>query len=340
MGKKATPRSTTQQLKKEEVKEEKPAGKDIKEEEDQTEEEIAKMIESYRKAGNIAKQVKELIRPKVRVGAKAKDIIEEVENKIIELEGKPGFPINICINNVAAHYTSPVKDETIINDGDIVKVDFGVHIEGYCVDNAFTVSFSNDEFLENIAEAPKIAVEAAIMMIKPGAKTNEIGKKIQDIVEGFGFKPIKELGGHKIEQWSLHGAKELPNLGSKHGSEIEENEVFAVEVFASTGVGSIHSSKKAYIFSLNPSAGRVPLRSKVSRKILGVISREFKTLPFCERLIASYLPDVAGISFGMKELQTKGKISQYPVLKERQGVFIGQFEETVLVTKDGCEKLT
>jgi len=313
---------------------------EISEEDKKQEEEIEKMIESSRKAGEIAKTTKEFIRPKIKIGAKVLEIIQEIENKILELEGKPAFPINVCINNIAAHYTSPVKDDTVIEDGDIVKIDFGVQIDGYCVDNAFTLSFNEDESLKNIVEAPEVAVKAAIMMIKPGAKTNEIAQKIEEIVKGYGYRPIKELGGHKIEQWTLHGTKELPNIGSKHGEEIEENEIFAVEVFASTGEGTVHSSRNAHIYSINPSAGRVPLRSKVSKKILGVISKEFKTLPFCERLIISELSGVAGISFGMRELLNAGKISKYPVLLEKKGVFIGQHEETVLVTKDGCEKLT
>ena len=313
---------------------------EISEADKKQEEEIEKMIESSRKAGEIAKITKDFIRQKIKTGAKAIEIIQEIEKKILELEGKPAFPINVCINNIAAHYTSPVKDDTIIADGDIVKIDFGVQIDGYCVDNAFTISFNEDESLKNLIDAPEVAVKAAIMMIKPGVKTNEVAKKIEEIVKGYGYRPIKELGGHKIEQWTLHGTKELPNIGSKHGEEIEENEIYAVEVFASTGEGTVHSSRNAYIFSMNSSAGRVPLRSKVSKKILGVISREFKTLPFCERLITNELSGIAGISFGMRELLNTGKISKYPVLLEKKGVYIGQFEETILVTKDGCEKLT
>ena len=103
---------------------------EISEADKKQEEEIEKMIESSRKAGEIAKITKDFIRQKIKTGVKAIEIIQEIEKKILELEGKPAFPINVCINNIAAHYTSPVKDDTIIADGDIVKIDFGVQIDG------------------------------------------------------------------------------------------------------------------------------------------------------------------------------------------------------------------
>ncbi len=331
--------STEQQNKEKEDYKEKPIVKespdDKKKEE---EEELKKKIELTKKAGEIAKKIKDAIRPKIKVGVKAIDIIKEIENMIFDLEAKLAFPINICVNNIAAHYTSPIKDEMVINEGDIVKIDFGVHIDGFCVDNAFTLSFNEDEALKDLVEAPEVAVKAAIMMMKPGVKTNEIGNKIEQIIKGYGFKSIKELGGHSVERWRVHGSKELPNQSSKHGIEIEENEVYAVEVFASTGEGTVHGSGNVHIYSLNPSAGRVPLRRKISRKILGFISKEYKTLPFCERQLIAELK--TGISFGLQELKNSGKITQYPVLLERKGVYISQHEETVLITKDGCTQLT
>ncbi len=332
--------SAKQQKREEEDKKEKLNEKESIDEK-KKEEELTKKIESTKRAGEIAKRIKESIRPKVKVGVKVIDIIKEIEKMILDLEVKPAFPINVCINNIAAHFTSPVKDETIINQGDIVKIDFGVQIDGYCVDNAFSVSFNEDEALKNIIEAPEVAVKAAIMMMKPGVRTQEVARKIHSIVKGYGYNVLKELGGHQIEQWSLHTGKKLPNLAisATHGGEtIEENEVYAVEIFASTGEGTVHQSRNVYIYSLNSSSGRVPLRRKISRKILGFISKEYKTLPFCERQLIDELK--SGISFGLQELKISGKIDQHPVLLEKKGVYIAQHEETVLITKDGCEQLT
>jgi len=150
-------------------------------------------IESYIKAGEIAQEIKVYIRPKIKVGAKLIDIINDTEDKIIELGGRPGFPVNISINHIAAHYTSPLDDTTQIQDGDIIKIDFGVHINGYSVDCAFTINFNDEPSLKNIGKASEEAVKKAISMIKPGIMTNELGAEIEKIVKSYGYKPIINL---------------------------------------------------------------------------------------------------------------------------------------------------
>ena len=187
-------------------------------EELEREEEEKQKIESLKKAGKIAQDVKKYIKPKIKVGANVYKLISETEAKIEELEGLCAFPVNLCLNNIAAHYTSPIKDDgTEIKEGDLVKIDLGVHIEGYIVDTAFSVSFNEDESLENIIQATEVALDAAKMIAKPKTNTRDIGKKIEDIVKGFKYNPIRELGGHQIERWTVHGKKQLPELGSQGG---------------------------------------------------------------------------------------------------------------------------
>jgi len=239
-----------------------------KEKNEQGEEEKHHQIQSLKKAGNIAQETKKFIKPKIKIGAKVLELIESTESKIVELGGNWAFPTNISINNIAAHYTSPIKDDNlIIQEGDIVKIDLGVHIDGFIVDTAFSISFSEEERLENIIQATEVAIEAAKNMAKPEVNTKDIGKKIESIIKGFNYNPIKELGGHQIEQWIVHGKKALPELGSQGGDTMEVGDVFAVEIFASTGEGSIHNTKYSYIYELNPYVGRVPLR-RISIKII------------------------------------------------------------------------
>ncbi|MBY9009808.1 MAG: type II methionyl aminopeptidase [Candidatus Lokiarchaeota archaeon] len=309
-------------------------------EEAETEAEEKKLkFESLNKAGKIAQEVKKFIRPQVEVGTNVFNLIKSSEAKIIELGGEWGFPINVSINNTAAHYTSPIKDDELtINEGDIVKIDLGVHIEGYIVDTAFTVSFNDEKTLENIIQATEVALEAAKMLAKPKVNTRELGKKIEDIVKGFKFNPIKELGGHQIERWTVHGKKKLPELGNQGGDIMEEGEVFAIEIFASTGEGSVHNTNASYIYGLNPYAGRVPLRRKTSKQILGHINKNYKTLPFAERWLAKDFR--MGVVFGLQELIQQGKIQVHYVLAEQKGEFVAQSEETILITEDGFKQLT
>ncbi len=296
-------------------------------------------LESLNKAGKIAQEVKKYIKPKIQVGTKVLNLIENTEKKIVELGGGWAFPVNVSINNIAAHYTSPIKDDELtIKEGDIVKIDLGVHIDGYIVDTAFTVSFNDEKSLENIIQATEVALEAAKMMAKPKINTKELGKKIEDIVKGFKFNPIKELGGHQIERWTVHGKKQLPELGTQGGDIMEEGEVFAIEIFASTGEGTVHNTKNSYIYELNPYAGRVPLRRKTSKQILGHIKKNYKTLPFAERWLAKDFR--MGVMFGLQELVQQGKIQVHYVLAEQKGKFVAQSEQTLLITEDGFKQLT
>jgi len=309
-----------------------------KEELDKEKEEKFK-IESLRKAGKIAQEVKKYIKPKIKVGVKVFDLISEIEAKIEELEGFCAFPANICINNIAAHYTSPIKDDGLeINEGDLVKIDLGVHIDGYLVDTAFSVNFSEEESLQNIIQATEVAIGAAKMIAKPKTNTRDIGKKIEEIIKGFKYNPIRELGGHQIERWTVHGEKQLPELGSQGGDVMEVGEVFAIEIFASTGEGSVHNTQYSYIYELNPYAGRVPLRRKTSKQLLGFINKNYNTLPFAERWLAEEFR--LGVGFGLQELIQQGKLQVHYVLAEKKGINIAQIEETILITEDGFEQLT
>ncbi len=317
----------------------KPQKEKSEEDLEKEEEEKRVKIESLRKAGKIAQEVKKFIKPKIKVGAKAIDIISTTEGKIEELEGICAFPVNLSINNIAAHYTSPLKDDGLtINDGDIVKIDLGVHIEGYIVDTAFSVNLNENKSLENIIQATEVALEAAKMMAKPKVHTKEMGKKIESIVKGFKYNPIKELGGHQIERWTVHGEKSLPELGTQGGDIMEDGEVFSIEIFASTGEGTVHNTRNAFIYELNPYAGRVPLRRKTSKQLLGFINKNYKTLPFAERWLAKEFR--MGIAFGLQELVQQGKLQAHYVLAEKKGVFVAQSEETILITEDGFEELT
>ena len=308
------------------------------EETDKEEEDIELKLESLREAGKIAQEVKKFIKPKIKIGAKGLDIVNSIENKIEELGGACAFPANICINNIAAHYTSPIKDDDLtIQEGDLVKVDLGVHIEGYIVDTALSVNFSELEELENIIQATEVAVDAAKMMAKPEQNTQKMGKKIEEIIRGFNYTPIKELGGHQIERWIVHGKKSLPELGSQGGDTMEEGDVFAIEVFASTGEGSVHNTKYSYIYEMNPYSGRVPLRRKISKQILGFVKRNYQTLPFAERWLSE---EFRGVLFGLQELVQQGKFKADYVLSENKGEYVAQTEQTIVITEDGYEQLT
>ncbi|MFW9986140.1 MAG: type II methionyl aminopeptidase [Candidatus Odinarchaeota archaeon] len=291
--------------------------------------------EKYRQAGKIAKQVREEILPQIKIGARAYDLCEAAETRILELGGGIAFPTNISINEVAAHYSSPEQDDTTIKDGDIVKFDLGVHIDGYIADTAVTVNFNPE--LEKLVEASQEALNKALVLIRPKTNSKDLGKIIEDTIKGYGYRPIRDLSGHQLDEYLLHGSKNLPNIAVPHGSILEEGEAYALETFATTGSGSVHETGQHYIFSLTPT--RTPIRNRGAREIVRLVAKEFKTLPFSRRYIAKHIPKLS-LALGLRELTTKNVFRQYSVLADIKGSQVAQTEHTFLVTKDGIEITT
>jgi methionyl aminopeptidase len=293
------------------------------------------ILEKYRKAASIAKEVREAAKPLVKVASPLVEIADKIEASILEKGGSWGFPCNISINSLAAHYSPPAADKTTIGEKDVVKVDFGVQIDGYIADTAFTVSF--DPNYQKLVEAAEKGVKVAIENIKAGAETRRIGALVEVAVREMGYKPIKELTGHLLEQYEIHGAKIIPSVGSAGSSKLEDGEFYAVETFASNGSGSIHETPYSYIYRLLPM--RTPVRFAGSRQILSIAAKKYKTLPFAERWIAREAPNVP-LKFALKELTGSGALYEYHVLADRKDCVVAQAEQTVMVTKQGCEVLT
>ena len=187
------------------------------------------VIESYMKAGRIAGEIRKQVRTLVREGLPVMDLCNKVEEKIIEKGGKPAFPCNVCINEVAAHYSSPIGDERTIPAGALVKVDLGVHIDGYIADTATTVSLNPmfDAMVRGVEEALNRAIET----IRPKVRNGDVGGAIEGVIESYGFRPIRNLSGHQMTRFVLHTGKSIPNVQVLGFERISEDEVYAVEPF-------------------------------------------------------------------------------------------------------------
>jgi methionyl aminopeptidase len=288
----------------------------------------------YRKAGEIASSIRRIVPSITKEGMKILDLCEKIEKLIFEKGGKPAFPCNIGVNEVAAHYTSPFEDESLIPKDSIVKVDFGVEVSGYIVDTSITVSFNKELYL--MVRAVDEALMEAIKFIKDGVKAREVGKVIENKIKRYGFKPIKNLTGHKIDRYKLHTGKVIPNVSEINGSKIEAGEVYAIEPFATTldGAGVVVNGSEAYIFRFQ--------KEKCSKEIEGLIKfikENYSNLPFAFRwLKKSYLNKDLDTLF--KEALSQKCLVSYPVLIEAKFKPVAQAEHTVIVEKNGCEILT
>jgi methionyl aminopeptidase len=275
-------------------------------------------LEKFRQAGKITVKVREKVRPLVKEGAKLLDIAEFIEDGIRKAGAQPAFPVNISINEIAAHYTPTLNDSSVFKKGDLVKVDFGAHVDGYPSDVAFSVSVGGENPMVKIADD---AVDLALSLCKPGTPVGDIGAKVQRLIESRGYRPITNLTGHSLSQWDLHSGISVPNVGVPFSPVMDEGMVFAIEPFVTDGKGEVVSSTPSQIFMLLPARLRLPK----AREAVEFIAEHFGTLPFTSRwLPAEYL---SLLPYLVKERA----LHQYPILRESAKGLISQSEHTVLV---------
>jgi methionyl aminopeptidase len=278
----------------------------------------------YEKAGEIAKQAREFARNLIKENSSYLEIVEKIENKIIELGGKPAFPVNICVNNLAAHDIPLMNDERKLKKGDLVKIDIGTHFNGCVADTAITIEVNNNQY-ENLIKASEEALAEAIKIVKPGAQLREIGKVIQDTITKYGYSPIRNLSGHEIKEYTVHAGLTVPNYDNNDKHVLEKDMIIAIEPFATTGEGMIKEGKLSGIYVL---INKKNTRNLEARKVLDFIDKEYKTLPFCARWLK-----FNNINFILRLLENDGIIKQYNQLPERSNGIVSQAEHTIIVGK-------
>ncbi len=305
---------------------------------------VKENIKYFEKAGEIARRIKKEIIPNiVKPGEKILSIVDAIEGEIAKNNAQPAFPTNIAIDYIAAHYTPDnEKDkDTIIPEDKIVKVDFGVHVNGYPADNAISFYFGEDDDLHAMIETAKEAFFKALEIIKPGVELTQIGSVIEDYVNERGYKVIENLNGHKMDQYVLHGDKELPvSSKTRNPGKIEANEVYAMEIFVTKGAGWAKAIDDIRIYSvIEQLPKRLPIHLKSARIILSEIIKERKGLPFTPRWLLKKF-SYPEVRIAIASLERVGVLIPYPVLVEKDTAPVAQYEDTILITRDGARVLT
>jgi methionyl aminopeptidase len=286
------------------------------------------VFENYVNAGKIASMVRENTRKKNHIGRTLFEICESIENEIISLGGSPAFPVNVSLNEIAAHYTAEPNDQIKVKDTDVLKIDIGVHIDGYIADTAVTVSYNPKyEHLVNIAE---LTLSEAIKVAKFNTKSSEIGKTIENTIINNGLKPIQNLSGHSLDQYIVHAGKSIPNIKTLGSSfSLVNNQSYAIEPFVTTkdGLGIVYEGKIKNIFSL---ISRKPTKDKDSDNFIISLWNRFKTLPFALRwLVKDY--DELALRKTIEHLIKRKNIRSYPILVEGNNKIVSQAEHTIFI---------
>ena len=132
--------------------------------------------ESYLKAGKIASQILREARNRVKPGTSFEEICRTIENRSRELGGEQAFPANICLNEITAHDTAGIDDIRIVGERDLIKLDIGIHVNGFIADTAITINF-NEEYAD-MTSANLEVLNIALKKVKAGESINEVGRTI------------------------------------------------------------------------------------------------------------------------------------------------------------------
>jgi methionyl aminopeptidase len=294
-------------------------------------------FERYLKAGKIAAGVRESARKKYHVGSTLFEICESVEAQIRELGGQPAFPVNTSLNDVAAHYTAEPNDATVVKEGDVLKIDIGVHIDGYIADTAVTVCY--DPKYEALVMAAEAALGEAVRMARAGTKASDIGRVIEGTITKFGFRPIQNLSGHSLQQYTIHAGKSIPNIWTIGSSfALLANEAYAIEPFVTTkdGQGAVYEGKTKNIFGIT---SRKPVKDSDADDLLETIWGRYRTLPFALRwLIDKY--EEKELRRLIEILTKKKNIHAYPILVEGHDKIVVQAEHTLIPRESAVSVIT
>jgi len=284
------------------------------------------VLQKYKKAGEIAKKVKIFIRNTIKPDVTLLEIAEHIDNKIVDLGGKPAFPADVSVGDIAAHYCPYYQDSTKLKEGDLVKIDIGVHIDGYLVDTAFTVSVGDNKVNKDLINAANSALNSALKLAKPGVSLGKIGISIEHEISSRGFKSIKNLSGHSVDRYTIHSGMSIPNFNSGSSKTLQKGQVVAIEPFASTGSGKVISGKSCKVFEVKEGKN-----TRQHRDVLKYLVGEYKTLPFSERNVIDKFGLVKA-RLALRNFVKSGVVEEYTVLHEsKKGSLVAQAEHTVIV---------
>ena len=311
-------------------------------------------IESMRKAGECHKQIRKYAQTIIKPGIKLIDMVQKIENMLRFITNQhltecgQAFPTGCSLNNVAAHYTPNKGDETILKYEDVMKLDFGTQMNGYIIDCAFTVAF--DPTYDNLLKASKEATQEGVKNAGIDVRLGELGGIIGEILSSYEveikrkthkIKAIKDLCGHTMERFKIHGGKSVPlyrdDSSETSNIKMEEGELYAIETFATTGSGTTHEKHPWSHFMKNPDVfNNVKIKAGQPKALFKYIDEHFSTMAFCPRWLEE--SGYTGIDKSLKYLCDHNLVEPYPPLADIEGCYTSQFEHSFML-KPTCKEI-
>ncbi|KAH7109284.1 methionine aminopeptidase 2-like protein [Dendryphion nanum] len=316
----------------------------------------SEFLSDYRKAAEVHRQVRKHVQTITRPGISMSQLAQEIEEGVRALTGHQGldagdalkaglaFPTGLCLNNVAAHWTpNSGGKEVIFQHDDVLSVDFGVHVNGRIVDSAFTLA-PNPKY-DNLLEAVKAATNTGLKEAGIDARIDHISAEIQEVMESYEIelngktipvKAVRNISGHNILRYKIHGDKQVPFVKTKTNQRMEEGDIFAIETFGSTGKAYMRDDLGVYGYGRNENASSARLNLASARSLLKTIDDNFGTIVFAKRYLERL--GVTKYHLGMRSLIQSGIVDVYAPLVDVPGSYVAQFEHTVLL-RPNCKEI-
>lgn len=295
------------------------------------------ILDNMIKSSNIHKKVRTDLYQKLRPKMKLYDIANTIESSIKkyspnQLNHGIGFPVGLSLNNCAAHDTPHINTPTVLQMDDLLKIDFGVHYNGYITDSAFTISFSNK--YQELQRASYQSTLFGIDNLKLDMPIGDWSELVQEYVSSkeitldnktYQLKTIRDLTGHNILPYQIHGGKFLPSFRFNGYNQRITSGIWAVEIFVTTGTGKVfYDNENISHYSLKNNNQRVRI-DKVN-KLHQQIKKQFNTLPFCDKWLSNY----PSYKTSLNILSNKGIVETYPPIYDTdESSFVSQYEHTI-----------
>ncbi len=286
-----------------------------------------------REAGRVAAAAREMGARLIVPGASLREVCEAVEGEIRRRGADLAFPAQTSRNQVAAHYCPAPEDDTTYAEGDLAKLDIGVHIDGWVVDTAVTVNVGDHPGPRKLVEAARAALEAAIQTAGPGVAVPRVSAAIESTLRARGARPMKNLCGHHVDRWTVHAPPPIPNTPDGAEDRLAVGAVLAIEPFATDGLGFVVEQGRPEVFRLPPGQEQ----GDTDPALVAVIAAK-RGLPFSRRDLRAF----AGprVEAALAALLARGRLAAYAPLVEASGRQVAQAEHTLYVGAGGVEVLT
>lgn len=214
----------------------------------------AKEIEAIARSGSIIGDLFQVIAAEVVPGTTtgaldrfAENFIRSHEGAVPIFKGLYGFPGSVCasVNEEVVHGIPSLK--RVLHEGDIVSIDVGVQLGGWCSDSAFTFPVGEvDAETAELLRVTRESLDAAIEQAVPGRHIGDIGAAVERRVAETTMKVVRDLVGHGIGR-EVHEEPQVPNRGRPgQGPKLEEGMVLAIEPMIALGTEEIRTLRDGW----------------------------------------------------------------------------------------------